>query len=72
VVAVRSKASVCGPSLTGIAGSNPTEARKSVSCEFSAAGRSLVQPTAAACGMSECDRGTQKYDGLGPLGLSNH
>jgi hypothetical protein len=63
-VAARSKAGVCGPSLAGIAGSNPTGvmdvcrlwALRVVRIEVSASGRSLVQRSSTDCGVSEYDR----------------
>jgi hypothetical protein len=63
-VAARSKASVCGRSLTGTAVSNPSGGHAclslvSVVCcqvEVSATGWSLVQRSPTECGVSECDR----------------
>ena len=62
-MAARSKAWVCGRSLTGIAGSNPARGMDasdvSVVCchvEVSASGRSLVRRSPTECGVSECDR----------------
>jgi hypothetical protein len=63
-VAVRSKAWVCGRSLAGTAGSNPTGGHEclslvSVVCyqvEVSESGWSLVQRCPTECGLSECDR----------------
>jgi hypothetical protein len=59
-VAVRSKVSVYGRSLTGIVGSNPSEGMDvslvSVVCcqvEVSATGWSLVQRTPTECGVSK-------------------
>ena len=57
----RSKASVCGRSLAGIAGSNPAGAWTSlvsvVCCEaeVSASDRSLDHRSPTECGASECD-----------------
>jgi len=59
-VAARSKASVCGHSLAGIAALNPAGVMDvfsvvSVVCcqgEFSATGRSLVQRIPTECGLS--------------------
>jgi hypothetical protein len=61
-VAVRSKAWVCGRSLTGILGSNPAGGHGclslvSVVCcqvEVSATGWSLVQRSPTECGVPEC------------------
>jgi hypothetical protein len=63
-VAARSKAWVCGRSITGIAGSNPARGHgclplvSVVRCqvEVSARGRSLIQGSPAECGVSDCDR----------------
>jgi hypothetical protein len=63
-VAARPKAWVCGRSLAGIAGSNPTGGHGclslvSVVCcqvEVSATGRSLVQGSPVECVVTECDR----------------
>ena len=62
-VAARSKPWVCGRSLSGIAGSNPTDDRDVcllwVLCchvQVSASGWSLVQSSPTECGVSECDR----------------
>jgi hypothetical protein len=57
-VAGRSKQWVYGRLLAGIAVSNPSGAWSVVCCEvnMSAAGRSLVQRSSTACGVSECDR----------------
>jgi hypothetical protein len=63
-VSARSKAWVCGRSLAGIVGSNPTGGHGclsvvSVVCcqvEVSATGRSLAQRSPTECGVSECDR----------------
>jgi hypothetical protein len=63
-VAARSKAWVCGRSVAGIAGSNPTKGHGcrsfvSLMCcqtEVSASGRSLVQRSPTKCGVSESDR----------------
>jgi hypothetical protein len=57
-LAERSKASVCGRLLAGVAGSNPGGAWMSVSCEccrveISATSRSLVQGRPTDCGMSK-------------------
>jgi hypothetical protein len=67
-VAVRSKAWVCGRSLTRIMGSNPTGGHGclslvSVVCcqvEVSATIWSLVQRSPTECGVSECDREASK------------
>jgi hypothetical protein len=60
-VAARSKACVCGLSLAGFAGSNPTGGMSVVSVvccqvEVSTSDRSLVQRNPTECGVSECDR----------------
>jgi hypothetical protein len=62
-VAARSKAWVCGRSLAGIVGSNPTGgvdlSLVSVVCyqvEVFATGWSLIQGSPTECGVSECDR----------------
>ena len=58
-MAARSKAWVCGPSLAGIAGSNPSGSTD-VSCKFCMlSGRGhcdelITRP--ADCGVSQCDR----------------
>ena len=62
LVAVRSKASVCGLSLSGIAGSNPARGHGclsllSVVCckvQVTGTGRSLVQRSPTEYGVSEC------------------
>ena len=61
-VAARSKMWVHGPSLTGIAGSNPAGGMDmsfvSVVCcqvEVSASSRSFLQRSPTECGVSECD-----------------
>jgi hypothetical protein len=59
-VAARSKAWVCGRSLTGIVGSNPAGSCMSVCllwvlCFVSALGWSLIQRSPTAYGVSECD-----------------
>jgi len=61
-VAALSKGWVCDSSLAGIAGSIPAGPWMSVSCESivcqvvaSATGRSGVQRSPTACGVSECD-----------------
>ena len=56
----RSKAWVCGRSLAGISGSNPTEDIGVVCCQafISATGRSLVQRSPFECTVSECNRET--------------
>jgi hypothetical protein len=69
-VAVRSKAWVCGRSLTGIVGSNPTRGHgclflvSVVRCEVevSATGWSLVERSPTECGVSECDREASKNE----------
>jgi hypothetical protein len=69
-VAARSKAWVCGRSLAGIVGSNPTGGHGclslvSVVCcqvEVSASGWSLVQRSPTECGVSECDREASKNE----------
>jgi hypothetical protein len=61
-VAARSKTWVCGRSLVGIVGSNPTGVYGSLSLvsvvccqvEVSATGWSLVQRSPTECGVSEC------------------
>ena len=63
-VASRFKASVCGRSPAGFAGSFPAAGHRclslvSVVCrqvEVSTTGRSLVQRSPTECGVSECDR----------------
>jgi len=61
-VAEQSKAWVCGRSLAGIVGSNPTGGHGCllfvVCCqlEVSVSGWSLVQRSPTECGVSECDR----------------
>jgi hypothetical protein len=63
-VAVRSKACVCGRSLTMIVGSNPAVGHGYLSLvnvvccqvEVSAMSLSLVQRSPTECGVSECDR----------------
>jgi hypothetical protein len=61
---VRSKAWVCGRSLTRIVGSNPTGSVVSVMCcqvEVSATSWSLVQRSPTECGVSDvCDREASK------------
>jgi hypothetical protein len=67
-VAARSKAWVCGRSLTGIGGSNPAERHGclslvSVVCcqvEVCATGWSLVQRSLTERGVSDCDREASK------------
>jgi hypothetical protein len=62
-VSARSKAWVCGRSLAGITGSNPTGGHGSLSLvsvvccqlEVSATGRSLVRRSPTECGVSECN-----------------
>jgi hypothetical protein len=58
-VAARSKACVCGRSLCGISGSNPTGGMVIsvlwVLCVCQVEDRSPVQRSPADCGMSECD-----------------
>jgi hypothetical protein len=55
-VAARSKAWVCGRSLSGIVGSNPPRAWMSVSSECCVLSVwSLVQKSPIECGASECD-----------------
>ena len=62
-VAARSKAWVCGLSLAGIAGSNPSEAWMSVSCDYCVLSRNrpcvglITGPeTPTECGWSDCNR----------------
>jgi hypothetical protein len=67
-VAASSRAWVCGRSLAGVAGSNPTGGDgclslvRVVCCqvEVSASGWSLVQRSPTECGVSECDRKASK------------
>jgi hypothetical protein len=60
---------VCGRSLSGIAGSNPSGS-KDIYCqvEFSASGRSLVQRSPTESGVSDCDREASIMRGPFPLG----
>ena len=59
-VATRSKARVCGRSLTATAGSNPSRGMSVVSVvcrqvEVCASGSSPVQRSPTECGVAECD-----------------
>jgi len=59
---MRSKAWICGPSLAGIAGSNPARdmdiSHECLCCqvEVSESSWSHVQRNPTECGVSECDR----------------
>ena len=75
-MAARSKAWVCGLSLFRSMGSKPAGVMDVLSlisvvcCQRSLLqGRSLVRSSSTECGVSECDRGTSKREGLGPLRL---
>ena len=66
-VNVQSKAWVCGPSLAGIAGTNPAGPRMSVYCERSVLSvrglcvELITRPESPTdCGVSECDREASK------------
>ena len=69
LVAARCKAWVCGRSLDGIAGSNPTGGHGCLS--LASVVRSFVQRSPNESGVSDRYHATSRRGGLGPLELSS-